>query len=178
MRPELFWIPTPFPGRLAVAPRPRGGDWLEDEMKGGREAGIDVVVSLLTPNEITEFELEREADAAQKSGIRFRSFPIVDRDVPASRTGLLELVDEITQELTAARRVVVHCRQGIGRAGLVAAGVLIAAGIDPETAVARLTAARGRPVPETPDQRRWLDAFANETLAAASPGGAFKDQKS
>src|SRR4051794_18897663 len=32
MRSELFWIPVPFPGRLAIAPRPRGGDWLGDEI--------------------------------------------------------------------------------------------------------------------------------------------------
>jgi hypothetical protein len=30
MKPELFWIPTPSPGRLAMAPRPRGGDWLDE----------------------------------------------------------------------------------------------------------------------------------------------------
>ena len=30
MRIDLFTIPTPYPGRLAVAPRPRGGDWLDE----------------------------------------------------------------------------------------------------------------------------------------------------
>jgi protein-tyrosine phosphatase len=180
MKPELFWIPTPFSGRLAVAPRPRGGDWLDDEMSAWRQAGVDVVVALLTPDEVTEFELEREADAAERVGIRFRTFPIGDREVPASRSGFRDLVNEVAGELGAGRRVLIHCRQGIGRAGLVAAGVLIAAGIDADDAVARLTAARGRPVPETPAQGRWLDAFAKETetlTAAGTAGDAPKDHR-
>ena len=43
MNPDLFWIPGPWRGRLAVATRPRGGDWLEDEVNGWRRAGLDVV---------------------------------------------------------------------------------------------------------------------------------------
>jgi protein-tyrosine phosphatase len=166
MRTELFWIPTPLPGRLAIAPRPRGEDWLAEELQAWRDAGVDVIVSLLTPEEVEEFTLTVEADAAEKAGIRFRSYPIADRKVPASQATFRDLVDELTRELNAGRRVLVHCRQGIGRAGLVAAAVLVAGGIDSDTAVEKLTAARGRPVPETPEQRRWLDAFASDLSAA------------
>jgi predicted protein tyrosine phosphatase len=170
MRTDLFPIPTPYPGRLAVAPRPRGGDWLDDEMAGWRAAGTGLVVSLLTPGEESEFGLEGEAAAAAASGMRFVGFPVPDRDVPASRDRFRELVSEVAGELAAGHGVVIHCRQGIGRAGLVAAGVLIAAGLDPEAAVARVSAARGRPVPETPAQRRWLDEFAGELLTTAKDG--------
>ena len=47
MSPDLYWIVGPWRGRLAIAARPRGGDWLDDELSGWRQAGIDVVVSLL-----------------------------------------------------------------------------------------------------------------------------------
>jgi protein-tyrosine phosphatase len=167
MLTELFWVPTPFAGRLAVAPRPRGGDWLDDEIRGWRRAGIDVVVSLLTPDEMAEFDLEGEATASAKHGVRYLAFPVPDRDVPASRSAFRDLVSEVTRELSAGRKVAVHCRQGIGRAGLVAAGTLIAAGLDPDAAVARVSTVRGRPIPETPAQRRWLDEFANEVGAGS-----------
>jgi len=163
---ELFRIPTPLPGRLAVAPRPRGGDWLDDEMRGGHDAGTDLVVSLLTPEESAEFGLEREAETGAVHGMRVRTFPIPDRDVPASRSAFRELVDEIARELAAGRRVVVHCRQGIGRAGLVAAGTLVSAGVPLSAAVEQVSAARGRPVPETPAQKRWLNEFARETIGS------------
>jgi predicted protein tyrosine phosphatase len=170
MRTDLFPILTPYPGRLTVAPRPRGGDWLNDEMAGWRAAGTGLVVSLLTPGEESEFGLEGETEAVASSGMRFIGFPIPDRDVPALRDRFRELVSAIAGELAAGRGVVIHCRQGIGRAGLVAAGVLVAAGLDPDAAVARVSAARGRPVPETPAQRRWLDEFAGELLATAKDG--------
>jgi protein-tyrosine phosphatase len=170
MRTDLFPIPTPYPGRLAVAPRPRGGDWLDDEMAGWRAAGAELVVSLLTTGEMAEFNLEGEAAAATASGMRFAGFPIPDRGVPGSRDRFREVVSEVARELAAGHGVVVHCRQGIGRAALVAVGVLVAAGLDPGEAVSRVSAARGRPVPETPAQRRWLDEFAGELSATAKDG--------
>jgi protein-tyrosine phosphatase len=167
MRTELFEIPAPFSGRLAIAPRPRGGDWLDEELRSWHESGIDVVVSLLTPEEAGEFELEREAAEAGAQGIRFRAFPIPDREAPASRTLFHDLVSEVVYELTAGHEVVIHCRQGIGRASLVAISILIAAGLDIEMAVKRVSEVRGRPVPETPVQRRWLDEWAADTKASS-----------
>ncbi|MBA4188503.1 MAG: tyrosine protein phosphatase [Planctomycetaceae bacterium] len=159
---ELFWIPTSFAGRLAVAPRPRGGDWLDDEISAWGRAGVTMLVSMLTPEEARELDLEAEGAMSAEHGINFRSLPVPDRDVPASRPAFRELVEGIVRELEAGRRVAVHCRQGIGRAGLVAVGVLIASGIAPDTAVATVSAARGMSVPETPDQRRWLDEFTED----------------
>ena len=57
MRAELYWIEGPWPGRLAIVPRPRGGEWLEDEIRSWKQAGVNVVVSLLTNDEITELGL-------------------------------------------------------------------------------------------------------------------------
>lgn len=161
MRTELYRVDTPHPGRLAVAPRPRGGDWLADELRAWRAAGVDTVVSLLTPAEAAEFDLGGEPAAAAAQGMRFVALPVEDRGTPASAEAFRRVVGELADELAAGRGVVAHCRQGIGRAGLVAAGVLVAGGLTAAEAVGRVTAARGRPVPETPGQRRWLDAFAD-----------------
>jgi len=178
MTTELYWIATSFPGRLGIAPRPRGGDWLDDEVKEWKRVGIKLAVSLLTSDEVTELELGGEAEACACHGIHFRSLPVPDRDVPASHSAFRELVADITRELEAGRRVAVHCRQGIGRVGLVAAGVLIASGIASDAAVATVSAARGRPVPETPAQRRWLDEFADEILTPAGvTGGLHEDER-
>jgi len=94
---ELFWIPTTFAGRLAVASRPRGGDWLDDEIAGWKQAGVITLVSMLTPEEASELDLEGEATASAAHGIAFRSLPVPDRDVPASRPAFRELV-EVSRE--------------------------------------------------------------------------------
>jgi hypothetical protein len=72
MTPEIFWIPGPWRGRLAVAARPRGGDWLEDEARGWQVAGFDIVVSLLEKDEAGELGLDLERDAARSGQRRTR----------------------------------------------------------------------------------------------------------
>src|SRR3954470_4439263 len=74
MRTELYWIEGPWRGRLAIMPRPRGGDWLEDEVQSWRRAGIDMIVSLLTREEQLELCLPQEAALCQANGIEFVSF--------------------------------------------------------------------------------------------------------
>jgi protein-tyrosine phosphatase len=160
---DLFYIPTPYSGRLAIAPRPRGGDWLENEMRDWSQAGIDTVVSLLTPDEASEFELAEEAVASSAQGMKFVSYPIPDRGVPPSRQGFRGLIQDIAQELSTGHAVAIHCRQGIGRAALVALSALVTGGLDPEEATARVSAVRGRPVPETPAQKGWFEEFAAES---------------
>src|ERR1700722_8020909 len=111
MKPDLFWIPGPWRGKLAVAHRPRGGDWLADEAAGWRRAGVDVVVSLLERDEAGQLELAHEGEAASLNGIEFISFPIPDRGVPVSVPSVRVLLKKIAGALEAGSNVVVHCRQ-------------------------------------------------------------------
>jgi len=156
MTPELFWIPGPWRGRLAIAARPRGGDWLDDEASGWRRAGIDVIVSVLEADEAAQLDLVGEAQAARTNGVRFISFSIPDRGVPPSTPAAVSLIAAISDALESGQKVAVHCRQGLGRSGLIAAGVLASAGIDPDRAIEVVSSARGQTVPETPDQRSWI----------------------
>ncbi len=163
---ELHWVMGPWPGRLALAARPRGGDWLAEEMSEWQREGVSTVVSLLTPEEEHDLALDNERPDAISQGMHFTSFPIPDREVPASHTGMSKLLDELNGELEAGRNIALHCRQGIGRTGLVAACLLIGKGAEPEEAVDWLSAARGVSIPETVEQRRWLQRYA-ETLTQA-----------
>jgi len=140
---ELHWVDGPWPGKLALASRPRGGDWLEEEMAGWRRAGVDTVLSLLTPEEEQELELKREGREAKARGMKFASLPIPDRQVPNSESEMSATLDRLDADLSAGKNVVVHCRQGIGRTGLVAACLLITKGLTPEAAVKALSARAG-----------------------------------
>jgi protein-tyrosine phosphatase len=162
---KLHWVDGPWPGKLALAARPRGGEWLEDEIAEWNRARVSTVFSLLEPAEEAELDLAREAELADVYGLYFFSFPIADRQVPASDRQFAEALEQLNAELTAGRNVVLHCRQGIGRTGLVAACLLVTKGSDPQTAIQRLSAARGVPIPETDEQRRWIERYAT-TLAS------------
>lgn len=168
MRTELYWIAGAWLGRLAIMPRPRGGDRLEDEIQSWRRAGVDVVVSLLTAEEKTELNLAEEEALCRASGLGFVSFPIVDRGIPSSLEAFSEQVIKLADLLAIGKNVAVHCRQGIGRAALIAICLLVLSGVAPATTIERVSAARGCSVPEIPEQRQWIIDFANLRLAATS----------
>jgi protein-tyrosine phosphatase len=161
MAAKVFWITGPWRGRLGIVPRPRGEDWLDDETRAWREAGIDVVVSLLEPDEAAELALTGESISSAASGLDFRSFPIPDRSVPSSREAVAQLADEIVDALHAGKSVAVHCRQSIGRSALIAAAALISSGQSAETAIDTIRRSRGFEVPETHAQRQWISDFSS-----------------
>ncbi len=159
LKSKTYEIVGPWRGQLAILPRPRGGDWLEDEIRSWRNTEVEVVVSLLTPSEIDELGLSQELFYCESNQIEFWSFPIPDRSVPDSLKSAIALISRLDQVLGAGKHIGVHCRQGIGRSGLIAAALLTAAGIEPSAAWEAVRAARGCEVPDTDEQREWVSAF-------------------
>jgi len=155
---QPYWIEWQGSGRLAVSPRPRGGDWLEDELEAWRAGGVEVVVSLLMSDEALDLLLEREAEFCRSAGLEFRSFPIEDRSVPKSAEEALAFVQEMADLLQEGKSILVHCRQGIGRSGLIAVALLTRVGLTLEDALAAVSRTRGLTVPETEEQLGWLKA--------------------
>jgi protein-tyrosine phosphatase len=125
-----------------------------------KRAGVDVLVSMLQPDEATELGLSAEAKLCVAGGIQFRSFPIPDRETPPSSEAFAKFVEELRVEAHAGRSVAVHCRASIGRSSLLLAALLTAEGYTADDAFRRLTTARGLQVPDTPDQIRWVERFA------------------
>jgi len=166
MQVQVHWIEGPWPGRLALAARPRGGDWLYHEALGWRALNIDTVVSLLVPGEVLELDLQDEAEICGMNRIDFVTFPIEDRDVPSAYLPTLRLLDDLESRLNRGEVVLIHCRQGVGRAGMIASALLINRGMTPKSAVQHVSSARGIPVPETREQMAWLDNLSSRMAAA------------
>jgi protein-tyrosine phosphatase len=134
--------------------KPRGGDWLTDEMTALHAAGVDILVCALTAAELHEVDLAEEPHAAHAAGLEFVSIPIQDRSVPDPATALPDL-QRLAGRLRSGAHIVTHCRFGIGRASLLAAGILVLNGLPPDQAWGQLENARGLAVPDTPAQRKW-----------------------
>lgn len=166
MKAQVYWVPGPWPGRLGILPRPSGGDWLVDEVRSWKAAGLDIVISLLTPEEVSEYKLQEEEARAREEGLEIHVFPIPDYGVPSSREALADLVGRLERALKSGKNVGVHCFQGIGRSPLLVASVLVSAGEDPNEAFRRIEKARGRPVPDTAEQREWVARMASAAPAA------------
>jgi protein-tyrosine phosphatase len=165
---ELRWIREIEPHRLAISPRPRGGDWLAGDIAAWRAAGVDSVVSLIDGAEERELDLQQEALLCHTYGIAFVSFPIKDRSVPSSPDAAASLIEWVVSDLRRGLGVAIHCRLGIGRTGLVAGCVLHALGQAYEDVFPILSRTRGVTVPDTEAQIQWVRRFAGAQAHAGA----------
>jgi protein-tyrosine phosphatase len=160
MRAEIYWVTEIYSARLATMPKPRGGDWLEDEIISLREMGVDVLVSLLTDEEIIEVALADEALHCANNHIEFLRFPIPDHSVPPLNEKTARFIHELWERLAAGKSIAIHCRAGLGRSSMIAACIMVLAGIDPNSVFDLIKAARGFTVPDTQEQRDLVARFA------------------
>jgi protein-tyrosine phosphatase len=177
MNGEIYVIPQSKCGGLAVMPRPRSADWLEDAVYEWSTMRIGTVVSLLTADEVRQLVLSEENLLCQSLGIRFESLPVPDRGLPPSAEEFVALVGRVQGYLEAGERVAVHCRQGVGRSAMVAAGVLVVQGYGVDQAFGFVQQARGMRVPDTEAQREWVREVAPQ-LRALRPEGVGGDAPS
>jgi hypothetical protein len=159
---RLHWIELSATGRIAISARPRADDWLETEVGEWKASGLDMVVSLLERDEVSELGLQREAELCRSSGIEFLSFPIPDRGVAENGADVLQIASSIARCIADGRSVAIHCRAGIGRSSMIAACAMTCSGIEASDALARIKTARGVTVPDTDEQRDWIMAFGRE----------------
>ena len=143
-------------------PRPRGGDWLDDEIQALAGQQVNALVSFLGPFEAAELDLLGEEEACQQSGIEFLSFPVSDRSLPSSSDDARQFVYDLATRIEGGQSLVLHCRLGIGRAGMFSAAVLILLGETAQTAMERVSAARGLEIPDTQEQVAWLHSLERD----------------
>lgn len=153
---NIFWIKGNPPAPLAIVMRPRGNDWLEDELLRMKRGGIETLVSLLEPDEAVMLGLADEGELAEKIGLQFLSHPIPDVHVPPNVADFRALASDLANRLRAGEHMGVHCRGSIGRATVTAACTLIHLGWAPNDALAAIQAARGCAVPDTQEQEDWI----------------------
>jgi len=169
MRATIYPIKAD-PYRLAIVSRPRGGDWLRDELMALSHEGVEALVSMLTEDEAEELGLSKESEECAAAGITFVNIPIPDRSVPSDRNEFLRGVDRLAQMVRDGRFLGVHCRACIGRSSLLAVAVLVRLGRKVEEAFDAVEVARGCSVPDTLEQRRWV--------VANVPGGSVGETPS
>ncbi len=147
-------IPCPL-GKLAIMPRPRGGEWLVKELGSLKVAGVTDLVSLLMPEEEIELKLQDEEKICVELEIRFHRHPVKDRGVPA-QPAFDDFITSLLSRFTAESFIAIHCRAGIGRSTVVAAGLLCRLGLSADEAIGVISLARGFEVPDTDEQLDFI----------------------
>lgn len=153
---RIYWTNNVEPGNLGLMARPRGNDWLFDEIRTLKMYGTDILVSLLEHSELAELELLHEPSICDELSIKFISFPIKDRSIPTNKKDFRTLAGQLNNELEHGRKIVIHCRMGIGRTGMLAAGILMQQGFDANSSFEFLSKVRTLNVPDTNEQIEWM----------------------
>lgn len=161
---RLYPIERALPNRIAIVARPRGGDWLSDDIKSLANSGITVLASMLTSDEVHELGLEDEAAECESVGIAFLNIPVSDRSIPSDTNVFLGIVDRLAERVRSGEYLGVHCRASIGRSSILAVSVLVHLGWEFEEACRIVEEARCCAIPDTPEQRQWVkDHFGSSS---------------
>lgn len=156
---KIYWIhQLENAARLGIMARPRGGDWLADEIANLKKQNVGMLVSLLEKEEMSELGLLRQGTVCKSNGIEFVHFPIPDRDIPMAGDKTDGFIRYLTSRLQEGVFVVIHCRMGIGRSSIIAAAVLLQAGLKTENIIDTISGIRGLKVPDTEHQLQWLES--------------------
>ncbi len=164
-KPSIYRVGRIGCGIMAVMARPVPGEWVAEEFAGIAMFGIRRVVSLLEVEEAEELGLGDEGLLCKQNGMEFLQYPIADRGLPGSVSDFARLTRMLHVTIGSGLNSVIHCRVGIGRTGIVAAGVLLNEGFGPVEAFEIIGRARGLAVPDTEEQREWLIAHHREIIA-------------
>lgn len=170
---RVDWIPTGlWPGRLGLtfAPGKKGGSVYQpgvthdrsvtEDMQTLAQQGTNVIAPLIEDFEFDLLGMDGYHDAAATHLIEIAPYPIPDQHAPHDPRDFAAYIDELMTHLLDGRSVVVHCRGGLGRAGLTAACLLVQGGLNPEDAIALVRDTRSPHAIETAQQEQFIHDFA------------------
>lgn len=161
---------TGLPGRigLTLGPGKRDARWerdLDADLERLRKIyRVDVLVSLLPADERDALGMKALPERAAAHALALEELPILDGSVP-DPAALDALVSRLMAAAASGQNVVVHCRGGLGRSGLVVAACLAARGLPGEQALVAVRHVRPGAV-ETDAQAELVLGLARATQPA------------
>lgn len=171
---------------LTLCPGKIGDSWLGAPWRRDLETDLDAIaawgaVAVVTLIERHEFEMLGVQNLGQgvlARGMQWFFAPIVDRAAPDLRfeNAWIEAGATLRGLIKAGSRFVIHCRGGLGRAGTVAARLLIETGTDPSAAIALVRAARPGAI-ETKPQERYVLAQRPISMPPSTTQSATRRQQ-
>ncbi len=172
----------------------RTGAWARDlsvDLDVVAAWGARLVLTLNEPAELAALKVPHLGEEIRSRGIDWRHLPIGDYSVPNEAFEKQWETDgrDIRALLRGGGDVLVHCKGGLGRAGMIAARLLVELGMTPQGAIREVRRVRQGAI-ETLGQlavvrrTKAIDADAIDTAAmqrvgrqlGSNPGGVYQDR--
>ena len=177
-------VPAPGMGKLGLTLCPGKtqswgltGAWARDldlDLDVLADWNAAVVVTLVEPDEIDRLEVPGLGEAVRNRHMEWLHLPIRDRGVPdvAFEAAWVEAGEQLRDRLRLGFNVLVHCMGGLGRAGTIAARLLVELGWTPSDAIREVRKVRPGAI-ETDDQDDFVHGCSaippfvpNDSMAA------------
>ena len=126
--------------------------------------GASTVITLIEPHEIMALKVSGLGKQAAERGMAWLHMPITDVSIPDHRfeAAWQSQGARLLEGIHAGQRVLVHCKGGLGRAGTVAALMLVELGSAPEDAIRAVRQVRKGAI-ETREQENYIRTHAVRT---------------
>ncbi|MCL7744269.1 cyclin-dependent kinase inhibitor 3 family protein [Guyparkeria hydrothermalis] len=136
------------------------GTWerdLDTDLKAIRTWGATTLVTLMENHELESLKVGHLGERTKAHGMTWLHLPIQDVSIPDERfeRAWPAARNAILSKLDVGESVVVHCRGGLGRTGLVVGLLMTASGVPAADALRQIRAVRPGAV-ETTEQERYL----------------------
>jgi protein-tyrosine phosphatase len=120
--------------------------------------GAKLIVTLLEDQELTLLRIPNLGHEVLRRNMEWIHLPIPDVTAPTAEFDKEwpAQSERLRKKLHDGAKIVIHCRRGIGRAGMIAARLLVELGDAPDVAIAKVRLARHPKAVETLEQERWV----------------------
>ncbi|MFP4273314.1 MAG: cyclin-dependent kinase inhibitor 3 family protein [Halothiobacillaceae bacterium] len=164
---QIAGINMPGGGRIGLTfcpgkqdPQAMTGAWSRDlaaDLAAIRDWGGNILLTLMESHELAALGVPDLGCKAELLGLEWHHLPIRDACVPDARFESLwpSVCPRLQNALGQGGSVVIHCKGGLGRTGLVAGLLLVEQGMSPTAALNRVRSARPGAV-ETEAQAQYL----------------------
>ena len=120
-------------------------------------AGASGVISLMPMSELQHNAADSIGTTCGQLGLAWYHLPVADEQVPLADfdAAWQQASGSILAALRSGQSLAIHCKGGSGRTGLIAARILIEAGVPLEQAIARVQALRPKAI-RHPAHLGWI----------------------
>ncbi|EAR08072.1 tyrosine-protein phosphatase [Reinekea blandensis] len=153
-------LPLPTGGAFVFTPCPgTRGEALPDALSRLKHTGASTLITMLSNEELDHLGVPDLGKVAADEGFHWVQLPIEDDCAPEApfEQAFAQHGEALLQRLTAGETLVIHCRGGTGRTGLMAAILLLNAGMDGAEVQSRIQSVRPKAL-TIDTQTTWLKA--------------------